>query len=90
MKKLLAILLALMMVLVSAAALADDANILENQGEGATATYTKEGDINNGKVIGIKSAPMTVTINKAYTVTGLTAVMPAHDLTFSVTQDKVL
>lgn len=90
MKKLLAILLALMMVLVSVAALADDANILGNQGEGATATYTKEGDVNNGKIIGIKSAPLVVTINKAYTVTGSTAVMPEHKLTFTVTQDEVL
>ncbi len=97
MKKLVAILLALMMVLVSVAALAGsadeeptDANILKDQDPTKAAEYKNENDKddpNNGKYIGTASAPVSVTIDKLYVITGdNTAVMPAHTLTFSVDQ----
>lgn len=72
---------------------AADANILAEQDPTAAATYKNTSDANdpnNGKEIGNKPAPMSVTIKKAYTVTGSAAVMPGHTLTFTTpTQVKV-
>ena len=109
MKKFLAILLAMMLVLVNVAALAEldppadegtdtepatateDANILKDQNPTKAAEYQSENpdDPNNGKFIGNATAPFSVTLTKAYTVTGDTAVMPGHTLTFAVTQVDV-
>lgn len=71
---------------------AADANILAEQDPTAAATYNNSSDANdpnNGKKIGNTAAPRSVTIKKAYKVTGSTAVMPAHTLTFSVKEIKV-
>ena len=74
MKKFLAILLAMMLVMVSVAAMADNPDILEK----------------NGKKNAAVTPPVSVTITKAYNVKGVSsALTPAHQVKFTVDELKV-
>lgn len=77
MKKFLAILLAMMLVMVSVAAMADDPNIMDASGQ------------TNAQVDANATAPVTLTIYKTYTVTGPSSRVPAHTVSFTVAQDKI-
>ena len=87
MKKLLAILLVMALVLVNVAALAEStaSNILkDNQKTELYNNTANKEDPNNNKDVGTATAPFTVKLTKKYTEEGINPVVPDHSVVFTV------